>query len=337
MPLSLDHDAAALHDFDDFDDFAQRSRRRVEGRVMATSRRVTLRAKGWVVWTVSLGLGLLGAGPRSASASRRPALHWVDVGQGAALIAVAADAVVVVDSGPSGAAEALLAGLQEHGITRIDLWIHTHFDADHVGGIARACAGLDGIAGTADDLEVRALWDRGLESAPSTGAMTSYLDRFGGRRRSVGVGERWEASGVSVEVVAKGVGDDENAKGLALRLDLGAISTLVLGDLPASEGVVAAERAGGVDVLWASHHGARNGFDPALLELGDPTAVVISAGLENTYCHPSPEVLGWLHGRTVWMTGAAGIAAQGPCPGLAGSLENGHIILGGDLVLSDDR
>ncbi len=100
--------------------------------------------------------------------------------------------------------------------------------------------------------------------------------------------------------------------------------------------MLAAERAGPVDVLWASHHGSLDGFDPALLGHGDPSVVVISAGLHNSYCHPAPQVLAWLQGRTVWMTGAAGIQADGRCSGLAASLENGHRVLSGDLVLAVD-
>ena len=64
------------------------------------------------------------------------------------------DVAVVIDSGPPGAAEALLAALDAHGIARIDLWIHTHFDADHLGGILRAVDGIDGIAGTEDSARV---------------------------------------------------------------------------------------------------------------------------------------------------------------------------------------
>ncbi len=294
------------------------------------------RAKLWIVWVVAIVGALLSGGAPPAAASRKQALHWVDVGQGASLIAVGSDAAIVIDSGPAGASEVILRALGEHGITRVDLWIHTHFDADHIGGIVRAAAGLDGVEGTSDDLEIGTLWDRGLVLAPTTTVMADYLDRFGDRRRAVDVGEEWQASGLRVEVVSRGLGDDENARGLALRLEVGALSTLVLGDLPASEGVVAAQRAGDVDILWASHHGARNGFDPLLLELADPAAVVISAGHRNNYCHPAPEVLAWLAGREVWITGAAGIAPSGPCKGLAGSLAESHHVLGDDLVLAAD-
>jgi competence protein ComEC len=265
------------------------------------------------------------------------ALRWVDVGQGAAMIAVDRDVAVVVDSGPPGAAEALLAALDAHGIARIDLWIHTHLDADHLGGILRAVDGADGIAGTEDDLEIASLWDRGLEGAPTTGVMERYLARFADLRQAPRLGDRWTRGGIAVDVVGIGAGTAENARGLALRVEVSAITAAVFGDLPAADAVAVAARTGPVDVLWASHHGARGGFDPALLDLLEPGLVVISAGYDNRYCHPAPEVLAWLAERAVWITGAAGIAASGRCPALAPSLGPGHAVRGEDLVLRADE
>ncbi|HFE47343.1 MAG TPA: MBL fold metallo-hydrolase, partial [Nannocystis exedens] len=99
--------------------------------------------KIWIVWIVGIVAALFSDGGSPATASRKQALHWIDVGQGACLVAVGSDAALVIDSGPAGASEAILRALGEHGITRVDLWIHTHFDADHLGGIIRAAAGLD--------------------------------------------------------------------------------------------------------------------------------------------------------------------------------------------------
>ncbi|MEZ4381446.1 MAG: MBL fold metallo-hydrolase [Nannocystaceae bacterium] len=293
-------------------------------------------ARGFAILLITVAVALIpGIGDVAATgeSGSEAALRWVDVGQGAAMIAVDGDVAVVIDSGPSAAAEPLLAALDAHGVRRVDLWIHTHFDADHLGGVLRAVDGADAIAGTGDDLEITSLWDRGLEAPPSTGVMERYLARFADRRSAPALGDRWARGRISVEVVGIGAGPQENARGLALRVEVSAITAAVLGDLPAAEGVVAAARAGPVDVLWASHHGARGGFDPALLEPLDPGLVVISAGHDNRYCHPAPEVLAWLADRPVWITGAAGVAAHGRCPALAPALGPEHEVRGEDLVL----
>ena len=52
-----------------------------------------------------------------------------DVGAHGDLLAVDPEgAVVLVDGGPVGSAEPILAALAGHGVSRVDLWIHTHFD-----------------------------------------------------------------------------------------------------------------------------------------------------------------------------------------------------------------
>jgi hypothetical protein len=61
-----------------------------------------------------------------------------------------------------------------------------------------------------------------------------------------------------------------------------------------------------VDLLWAAHHGGGNGTSEAVLAAADPALVVISAGRDNPYCHPSPITLARLHGRAVWISGLAG-------------------------------
>ena len=187
------------------------------------------------------------------------------------------------------------------------------------------------------DLEITSLWDRGLDGVPTTGVMGRYLARFADARQAPRLGDRWTRGGIALEVVGIGAGPAENARGLALRVEVSAVTAAVLGDLPAAEAVAAAARTGPVDVLWASHHGARGGFDPALVDLLEPGLVVISAGYDNRYCHPAPEVLAWLAERAVWITGAAGTAAHGRCPALAPSLGPAHVVRGEDLVLRADE
>lgn len=276
------------------------------------------------------------AQPRPARATEPPLLHVIDVGQGSALLALAGDAAVMIDSGPAAAAEAIVAALDRHGIRRVDLWIHTHLDADHLGGVTRVADGVDGVRGSADDLEIAALWDRGIDDPPATIAVAAYLDRFGGARRAPAFGERWSLGGITLEVVGVGPGPAENARGLAIRLTVSPITVLVLGDLPAAEGTLAAARAGPVDVLVASHHGSRDGFTPELLALAGASTVVISAGMDNPHCHPAPELLAWLADERVLLTGAAGLGPDGRCPGLAESMGPEHLLVAGDLLLVGD-
>jgi len=267
-----------------------------------------------------------------------PGLRFIDVGQGSALLLVGPEGqAVMIDSGSPGAAEAVIHALDEHGLPRVDLWIHTHFDADHVGGFGRALAGADGVQGSGDDLDVLALWDRGLDGAPDTDAVAAYRQGAGERRREARAGDRWDAPGLSLRLVATGapvMWAAENARGLAICVEIGGLRLLVPGDLPAAQAAEAAADCGVVDVLWAAHHGGADGASAAVIAAADPALVVISAGRDNPYCHPASITLARLSTRAVWISGLAGAGPLGACPGLATSFGAQHRLLAGDLWLA---
>lgn len=293
---------------------------------------------------IALSLLLLGSaltpvevGPGLARAAAGPGARIIDVGQGAALLVIGREGhAVLVDAGPPGGSEAILAALDEHGVDSVDLWTFSHFDTDHVGGFARVAAGLDGIAGSEDDPVIVTRWDRGLDGAPATPAVQAYHGHPA-PRTAVAPGAVWEAPGLSVRVVGTGTVPEraaENARGLALCIDVEAIRILAPGDLPADQVAAAAIACGPVEVLWASHHGSRSGISAEVLAAADPALVVISAGADNAYCHPHAETLELLHDLPVWVTDLAGASPSTECPGLASVWGGEHHLALGDLWLS---
>ena len=266
-----------------------------------------------------------------------PGLHFVDVGQGSALLVVGPEGqAVMIDSGPPGAAEAVIHALDEHAVLRIDLWIHTHLDADHVGGVARVIAGSDGVAGSADDVEVEAFWDRGLDGAPATDAVVAYEEVAGDRRRRAMAGDRWAVPGLTIGLVDTGAPEvaAENARGLALCVEVEGLKLLAPGDLPAAQAAVSAAACGRVDVLWAAHHGGVDGTSEVLLAAADPALVIVSAGRDNPYCHPAAVTMARLRGQAVWIMGLSGAGPLGTCPPLATSFAAEHRVVSGDLWLT---
>ncbi len=252
-----------------------------------------------------------------------------DVGEGAAMGVVGREATVMIDAGPAAGAEAILAGLGER---TVDLWVVTHLDGDHVGGLAPVVAGLDGVPGSADDRWPLALWDRGLEGAPATATVDLYVASSEALRQTARTGDVFARGDLRVEVVLDPLegleaGAAENERGLALCIEVGGLRVLALADLPAVRGRIAAARCGPVDVLWAAHHGAADGTDPDLLALAEPSLVLISAGREGKHCHPAPVTLSRLAGRVVWMTGAAGLGGDA-CAPLAPVWDPGFAVAG---------
>ncbi len=54
-----------------------------------------------------------------------------------------------------------------------------------------------------------------------------------------------------------------------------------------------------VDILKVPHHGSKNGLTKKFLDLADPSTAVISSGKNNSYGHPSKEVLDMLKAKNV--------------------------------------
>jgi competence protein ComEC len=262
--------------------------------------------------------------------------HFIDVGQGSALL-LRADSgeLVLVDSGPASGAEAIVHALAEHEVGELALWVHTHHDADHIGGFAPVLAGLDGRLHSEDDLGIGQLWDRGLTGTlPDSDAFALYLALAGDRREVPEPGEVFQLSGLRVEVLALDpppAAAPENDRGLALCVEVGGLRALLPGDLSAARLELAAAACPGVDVLWLSHHGAANASSSAALALADPALVVVSAGHDNSHCHPSALALALTHDRPTWILDAAGLDPRGACPALADALGPDQRLVGGDL------
>jgi beta-lactamase superfamily II metal-dependent hydrolase len=270
-----------------------------------------------------------------APVGTEPGFHFIDVGQGSALLLAGEGGEhVLVDSGPAAGAEAVLHALAEHEVRELALWIHTHHDADHIGGFAPILAGLDGRPATDDDLQVAQLWDRGLDGAPDTEALALYLALAGEAREVPPPGAVFAAMGLRIEVLELApppVAAPENERGLALCVELGGRRALLPGDLSAARVELAAAACGPVDLLWLSHHGSAGASSSAAITLADPALTIISAGHENAHCHPSSSALALLHDRTVWILDAAGLDPRGPCSPLAAALGPAHHLAGGDL------
>ncbi|WP_157156380.1 ComEC/Rec2 family competence protein [Diaminobutyricimonas sp. LJ205] len=273
--------------------------------------------------TVTAGLLVLTVGGMAGSQVvqrlGRPAdwqVAMCDVGQGDAALLRSAGMTMLIDAGPD---EQLLTDcLDALGIGRIDVFVATHFDLDHVGGVGavlgRASVVLTGPPATGDD-------ERVLERLAASGA--DIIDARAGLSGLLGE-LRWrvlwppsrgeyEGNDGSVVITAEGVGACAN----------GCPSALFLGDL--GEQTQSAMLAGGavpeVDVVKVAHHGSadqsRNLYERAAATVG-----LIGVGADNGYGHPTASILSDLErlGTTVVRTDRAGLVLLSS-GGSAGAIE----------------
>ncbi|GAA1952056.1 ComEC/Rec2 family competence protein [Microbacterium deminutum] len=247
--------------------------------------------RGAAMLFVALVVGVTGGAVALESTAGRLTLppSWsvlaCDVGQGDAVLLRSRDAVMLVDTGR--APEPLERCLALAGIDRIDLLVLTHFDMDHVGGVAA----VQGRVGTVLHGPLYGPAHHLLAALAAGGART--VDAHQGMAGGIGAA-RWRVIWPVAGGRAFAPGND-----CSVTLDVrggGIPPTLLLGDLSAApQRAIVASRA--LDPPYAivkvAHHGSAD-QDAALYEAAAPAVALITVGLDNDYGHPRAETLATL-------------------------------------------
>ncbi|MEF2276780.1 ComEC/Rec2 family competence protein [Deinococcus sp. YIM 134068] len=249
--------------------------------------------------TVSLaacaGGGLFGGGREERTERReggtttptgQVTIRFLDVGQGDAVLVTSPEGkTMLYDGGRS--AERMREHLKTYNVTKIDLMVASHADADHIAGLVPAAQTADptlfinnGIAGTTRT------WERLVAALREDGTTFQKANT-----QVVNLGS------VRVRVLAPpaGMGDGQNENSVGVRLEFGDFRALLTGDseTPETEAWLKEGRPeiqGPFQVYKSIHHGAANGDHPAWLAAVRPENVVIGVG-ENSYGHPTREAL----------------------------------------------
>ena len=216
-------------------------------------------------------------------------LDVLDVGQGdALLLTTPSGATALIDGGPNpretiGAIDALLP----LGKLRIDLAILTHAQADHMNGLL--------------ELARRGRIDRVLAPPPISD------DRWDDELAALGVPVVEAVRGMTVSLPGgvliealnppdppiEGTASYVNNNGVAARVSYQGASALLMADLFAETEYALIDDGLPLDadILKVGHHGSRTSTSQELLDAASPAAAVVSAGADNPFGHPAPEVV----------------------------------------------
>ena len=222
-------------------------------------------------------------------------VHVLDVGQGDAILVVTPQGrQALVDGGPDPRVTLLALGeLLPAGDRSLDAVVATHLDSDHAGG-------LIGVLGRYDADAVM----QGPTSSASAlfPQWESVLDQRQHPTVSIRAGHRIRLdSGVVMEVLHPPAGKvpsriDANTNNLSvvMRVRYGDVSFLLTGDVEQDvERYLVNTRGEALrsDVLKVAHHGSGSSTSATFLKTVAPESAVVSAGADNRYGHPHPDVI----------------------------------------------
>jgi len=220
-------------------------------------------------------------------------VSFLDVGQGDAIMIQTPNGQnILIDGGPDPQRINLELGEKLPFWDRtIDLVVCTQPQADHV----------TGLVDVLQRYKVKQVLEPGVSYNSSIYQVwCNLVEEKQIKRNTAQAGQRIDlGNGIEMEVLNppatlyEGTSHDVDNNGVVLRLSWGKVSFLFTADIREEvEFELIGQRANlKSTVLKVAHHGSKTSTTSQLLAAVDPEVAVISVGADNTFGHPSPEVV----------------------------------------------
>jgi len=222
-------------------------------------------------------------------------VHFIDVGQGDCELIEAQGHFLLIDAGERGNEDKVIKYLRSQGVEALDYVVATHPHSDHMGGLAY---------GVLEAFPVGTVIAPRFspENTPTTLTYEKFLDcvtelvAAGTKAEYARPGKTYPLGEASFTILGplKEDGKNYNNDSVVLRVEYQNSAALFMGDAEKKvESALLKEWGEGLraDLLKAGHHGSKTSSNEDFLYIVEPSDVVISCGVGNSYGHPHREVL----------------------------------------------
>ena len=216
------------------------------------------------------------------------AVHFIDVGQGLAILVQSGGENLLYDGGNRAHSDEVVQYLKNQQVETIDYMISSHYDEDHLGGLVKCLDNfeVEHVLGS-DYVHTSDLFNTFMNTATAHAIIVEYPS----------VGDTYEFGTGSFTVMAPdGISQNSNDNSVVIRLVNGNNSFMFMGDAEetSEQDMISTGMNLDCDVLSLGHHGSASSTSWDLLEAASPSWAVISCGLNNSYGHPAAETMGKL-------------------------------------------
>lgn len=224
----------------------------------------------------------------TAETNGEMAVHFLDVGQGNAILVQSGGQNLLYDGGDQNHADEVVSYLQQQNVQTIDYMISSHYDEDHLGGLI-PCLNTFEVSNVlgSDYVHTSNLFNTFMNTATANAIIVQYPS----------VGDTFDFGTGSFTVLApSGISQNSNDNSLVIKLENGSNSFIFTGDAEetSEQDMISTGMNLDCDVLCLGHHGSASSTSWDLLEASTPSWAVVSCGKGNSYGHPTAETMGKL-------------------------------------------
>ncbi|MDD3647256.1 MAG: MBL fold metallo-hydrolase [Candidatus Dojkabacteria bacterium] len=216
-------------------------------------------------------------------------IEFLDVGQGdSCLIRTPGNKYILVDAGEDETVLSELGEVVPFWITKIDIFIGTHADSDHIKGFLYVLDKYEVDVVLVNDLEVE---DQNLCR------IKEVANAKGTRVIEAVQGDTFRAGDFKADILWPPEDQlselDDNQKSIVVSCKYNQFSFLLTGDIESDQEMALIEQNVriGSEILKLPHHGSKTASSYEFLRYVDPDVVIISCGLDNKFSHPHAETI----------------------------------------------